>query len=173
MTALYEIAGEYQEVLRQFNEIDEDDEQRESEEFQQLATRLGSLADAADSKALACGAYFLNLKSDIEQLKEAAKRIKQRISVLENRHDWFREYLMDNMERLEISKISCPDFEISFSAKQTKTNCSLDIIDDMLVPRRYWKSDPYIDNAMLKQDLLNGLPVPGAQLKYSKSLKIK
>jgi len=99
---LYQIGDQLKE-LEKIEDIDEET----------LADTLESLTAEFGDKSLSVASFFLNLESDITQLKEAEKSIAVRRKAIENKSKSLRHYLLSNMQRLEMSEISCPEFKIT------------------------------------------------------------
>ena len=57
-------------------------------------------------------AFILNQESEIEQLKQAEKRIADRRKSLENAKERMREYLLANMMDNRIFEIECPEWKV-------------------------------------------------------------
>jgi len=108
---LYEIGDKFKE-LEALEDIDQET----------LNDTLESLTAEFEDKSLSVVSYFLNLDSDIAQLKEAEKRIADRRKAIENRSKSLKDYLLSNMQRLEISEISCPEFKITIRKPQKVVN---------------------------------------------------
>lgn len=154
---LYEISDQFKE-LEKLEDIDQEI----------LSDTLESLTADFNDKSLSVASYFLNLDSDIVQLKEAEKRIADRRKAIENRSKSLKDYLLSNMERLEMTEISCPEFKITIRKPQKVVN----ITNDSLIGEKYHKVIPEswsADKMEIKQALKNGEVIRGAELVDGKS----
>lgn len=158
---LYEISDQFKE-LEKLEDIDSET----------LADTLESLTAEFSDKSLSVAAYFLNLDSDITQLKEAEKRIADRRKTAENNSKSLKEYLLLNMQRLEISEISCPEFKITLRKPQKVVEIlDVDMLDGCYTNRKVTVS---ADKMAIKKVLKSGENIVGAKLVDGKvSLIIK
>lgn len=90
---------------------------------------------------------------------------------LEKRIKYLIEYLQSNMERCAISEIKSPYFVI----KLKKCPISTEILDENSIPNDYKKVKEVvtIDKLKLKDEMLAGVVIPGAQLKQNNRLEIR
>ncbi len=158
---LYEISDQFKE-LEKLEDIDQET----------LNDTLESLTAEFQDKGVSVASYFLNLDSDIAQLKKAEKRIAIRRKLIEKKSDSLKLYLTSNMQRLEISKIECPEFSISLR----KSLSVLIVEDQSLIPDEFItiKTTVSVDKNEIKRRIKNGETVDGVYLKDGKqSLIIK
>lgn len=119
---------------------------------------------------VARGALAHNQAIDAEIARLTALKAKR-----ENIAVGVRKYLMDNMIRTGISKITCQLFAISLQNNPPST----DVYDPLSLPSSYMRfpiPKPPVaapDKAAIKADLLAGVDVPGAKLVQSQRLVIK
>ena len=148
---LYEISDQFKELER-LGDIDQE----------VLSDTLESLTAEFNDKSVSVAAYFLNLDSDIAQLKEAEKRIADRRKTKENRSKALKDYLLSNMQRLDISEISCPEFSI----KRRKPQQVVSIINEDALSREFKKAVTTIspDKKLIKEYLKRGEAISGAEL---------
>jgi len=161
---LYQMTGNYQQALSELSESELDAET--------IADTLEGLEGEIMDKSKNVAAYFLNLDSDIEQLKEAEAKIKARRITAENHAKRLKDYLLDNMITNEISKIECPEFKITIR----KAVASVEVIDQDLIDPEYikTKTTESVDKVSLKKALKAGENINGARLSYGNpSLSIK
>ena len=141
MTTLYEISDQYNSALEEMTgqEIDQ----------QTIDDTMEGLEGELNVKAKNVGAYYLNLVSDGDQIKQSIKNMQARLKQIESKADYFKEYLRSNMERTGIKKIECPQFKISLR----KPSLVCNIINDELVPKQFKEKivTTKIDKAGLKK----------------------
>lgn len=107
-----------------------------------------------------------------EAIKNEIDRLTAMKKTVDNRIDKFKEYVKENMERLDISKIDTELGTLSVS----KNPISVEIYDEALITDEYRKErvTVAIDKTAIKNDLKAGKKVEGARLIEDKtSLRIK
>lgn len=161
---MYEIAAEYEKAFAEMVDA-------ETGEIDEKAMQvMDSLNVDLKEKGLAVAAYIRNHDADVEALKSEEQRLATRRKQLESRMEWLKGYLLENMERCEISEIKSPYFTI----KTQKCPPSVVMSDEKLLPQKYIrvKETVSVDRTMIRKDIVSGTEVPGAFLKYGKSLRI-
>lgn len=169
MTALFNISNEYLKLAETLADGDFD-----------LATiddtiEASGLVDDFTDKAqalefVARGALAHHPAIDAEIARLTALRAKR-----DGVAAGVRKYLLDNMQRTGISKITCPLFLISIANNPPST----DVYDPLSLPAKYMRTlepKPPIaspDKSLIKADLQSGVEVPGAKLVQSQRLVIK
>lgn len=161
---LYQIADKHQEALNFMLENDVD--------YQTIADTLESIEGELTAKGQSVAALFLNLDAQIDAMKSAENKMSERRKRLEKKSDDMKQYLLVNMERCGINKITAPEFEV----KLRKCPPSVDDNINMdLLPKQYTKevTETKVLKDLIKKDLLAGIPVAGAKLiTDKKTLKI-
>jgi len=153
---LYEISDQFKE-LEKLEDID----------AETLADTLESLTAEFSDKSLSVASYFMNLESDITQLKEAEKRITERRKAIENKSKSLKHYLLSNMQRLEMTEISCPEFKITIRKPQKIVEVTdLDGLSDLF---KNTKTTVSADKAKIKAYLKEGGGLLNARLVDGKS----
>lgn len=160
---LYEIAKEYEEILD--NLYDE-----EGNVNDQALARLEQNELALEKKAIAVASYIQNMKAEQEAIAAAKKAMAEREKRYKKRIDDLESYLLHNMERRSINKITCPYFEV----KIKKCPPSVDIIDESILPEEYKRTKIEVlpDKLKMLQEMKVGVLIPGACLKTNLSLSI-
>lgn len=169
MTALYAITGQYLALAHQLENLDMDaqtvadtiDASGIADEFADKAQAILHIAGEAEK-------YSPMIDLEIERL-QALKAQRAKLA------QGLRDYLMSNMERSGIEKITCPLFAISLRRNPP----AVVIADSAALPTAYWRTpEPKLpvaapDKAAIKEALQAGLSVPGAHLTQSLKLVIK
>jgi Gp157 protein len=161
---LFEIAREYEEIL--------DDLYDENGEVNQEALiRLEQNELDMQKKAIAIASYIKNMDAEREAIDSAKKAMIDREKRYKKRIDELEGYLLTNMQQRQINKITCPYFEIRLK----KCPVSVDVIDATQLPPNYTriKTEILPDKINIKNDMLNGVIVPGCVLKTNLRLEIK
>ena len=139
---------------------------------QTISDTMEGLEGEIAEKSKNVAAYFLNLDSDIEQLKEVEAKIKARRVSKEKHSQRLKDYLRENMIANEICKIECPEFKITIR----KAVASVEVIDQDSINSEFIKTKvtESVDKAAIKKALKAGMNVTGARLSYGNpSLTIK
>lgn len=162
--SLYQICNDYLSACANLLDNEEADSQT-------IADTLEGLKGTTEVKMQNIAAFFLNINSDVDSIKEAAKKMLKRAEILKNKSERIQKYLFDNMVRTGINKITCEYFNISIKDNPP----SLIIDDEKSIPKIYFTVETVeiLDKAALKHDLKNGEIIKGAHLEIKKRLDIK
>jgi hypothetical protein len=164
-TSLYEIASEYQSMVNRLMDLDLDE--------QTIADTIEAESGALEAKAVNVAMFIRNIEASADQIKLAEKAMAERRKSLENKADSIRQYLFENMKRVNVTKIECPYFALTIKKNPAKL-----IIDDAgAIPCELYiypeAPAPYPDNAKIKDMLKAGEVVNGARLQQDERLEIK
>lgn len=161
---LYELASEFRATADQLSDMDLPDEV--------IADTLEAVALPVEQKATSVAAFIRNLEAAADQIKQAEQAMSARRKAIENRAARVKDYLLENMQRCEITKIESPFFKISL-----RDNPPAVVIDDETkIPVDYMREIPATyqpDKASMKSAMLDGYEVPGAHLERKKRVEIK
>lgn len=127
----------------------------------------GELVDKGKNVA----AFIKNMEADVQAIKEAAKAMRDRATVLERRSNYLKLLLLNTMRQHEINEISCPWFVI----KPKKNPPAVTITDADAISKKYLKEvvDYKIDKKLIAADLKLGASVIGAEFTQGWRLDIK
>lgn len=147
---LYELTG----ALADLSSMDQDDEA--------VLTTLESIQGDFKEKAVAILSLTSNFESDVAAIDSEIKRLQERKSVITNRKQSLRDYLLRNMEASGITKIDCP----LFTATIRKGLESVQIDDESKIPDEFVKVEVVTksDKTAIKKALQAGQDVNGALL---------
>jgi predicted nuclease with TOPRIM domain len=163
MTRLYELSDQYQFLLTDlYNE-------ETGEVDETVLAKLNEISDTAENKCINITRLFKELQIDLKGVSDERKRLAKKESSLKKKVDELKDYLLENMERCEIKKISCPQFVISLQNNPPKT----DPYDETLIPDEYKKITIEFDLTKMRQEMMNGVVIPGARLVQSNSVRIR
>jgi hypothetical protein len=166
MTALYKIANEYQAL---FDLLDEDDQVLEK---LHVIEKLDQVKDVLENKAIAIASYIKNLDAELNAVDAAKKEMAARAERVNNKMDFLKRYLKENMELCGITEISrSPHFVI----KLKKCPESVEVYAEDQIPDEYRKvkTSISIDKVKIKEEIHLGVIVPGATLKQNLRVEIK
>ncbi len=132
---------------------------------------LEALSGELEDKAINVAKFFRNMEAAAEAIKSAEADMAKRRKTLENRVQWLKNYIKENMEVCGISDIECPHFKISVQKNPAVVN----ILDENAIPAQFkeqvtsWK----IDKAAIKEAIKSGSVVPGTELVNGTRLAVK
>lgn len=149
-------------------------EKAENQELTQeeIAEQGNDLALALQNKSTNIIAYSKQLDLTSEAIKAEIERLTALKKVVDNRNDKFKEYVKENMQRLDLQKIETSLGTIAVA----KNPASVEIYDETLITDEYMKEKVTVtvDKTAIKEALKNGKKVLGARLVEDKtSLRIK
>lgn len=150
------------ENLKQLNQMIED-----GVEPEQLQDAFNDLEEAFEDKAKNVLYVLKNMASNIDQLKEAEKQLKEKRGVIERQLSGLKDYLLMNMQEFGLSKVDNGVFKASL----VKPKPMLNLNDESLVPDEYKqeKITVSVDKKQLLADLKDGKEVEGASIGESKA----
>lgn len=165
MTDLYKLNGQFKELAALAENADED-----------LAVAvhdtMGAIQAEFNDKALAVSHVILNFDSDVAAIDGEIDRLQERKRLITNRQKQIKDYLRDNMEAANITKISCPLFTISLA----KGRESVVVDDESALPDELMRIKTEIspDKTAIAARLKAGETVPGTRLERGQSsIRIK
>lgn len=148
-------------ISQQFLSIQELAENDESM-IEAVADTMEGIAADFEQKGQAVVVIFRGMEADIDAIDSEMKRLSEKKKAIQNRVEWLRNYLRDNMAATGITKISCPLFNITLSeaAKQ------VEVFDESALPDDYVTVKTVLspDKRKLLADLKEGVEIPGAML---------
>ncbi len=161
---LYQISQEYEQIL---DELYDD----EGNVNQTALIKLEENGVAMEKKAIAIASYIKNLEAEREAIKQAKQQMAEREKRNKKREDELTGYLLSNMERRGITKVSCPYFNI----KLKKCPPSVQIQDETQLPEEYirTKIEKSPDKIKMLQEMKVGVIIPGACLQQNMTLEIR
>ena len=160
---LFEITKEYEEIID--NLYDE-----EGNVNAQALEKLEQNEVAMEKKVIAVASYIKNMEAEQTAISEAKKAMAEREKRFKKRIENMEEYLMINMRRCEIKKISCAFFDIKL-----KESTSVNVHDESLLADEYkrTKIETVPDKAKMLMEMRNGVVIPGASLATNYYVEIR
>lgn len=158
---IFELTDNYKQVYDLISE--QGDEQA-------LIDTLASINDALEDKADGYASVIKSLQADNSAIDEEIKRLKQRKTSNENGVKRLKDNLKESMELTGKEK-----FKTAFNSFSISKNApSKEVLDEKLIPKDYWISQaPKINSKLLLDDLKAGKEVPGAEIKQTRSLRVR
>lgn len=165
MNSLYTITNNFVELMEKVSE---------GEITEEEYNRLGEeLAIELKNKSVNIIAYMRNQESFVDAVKAEEKRLKEMREKTENRIEKFKQYVKDNMEKLNLQEVPT---ELG-SLKITKNPMSVEIENEYEIPNEFKQEVITVkpDKTAIKEYFKKtGKVVPGVRIIDDKtSLRIK
>ena len=163
--SLYELSSTYLQALETFTDPDAD------LPAEVITDTLEALSGEWEDKAINVVKFIRNLETTGQAIKQAEQAMAHRRKILEQRAQWMKTYVKENMEACGIKRIESPWFVLAVQ----KNPASVRINDEQKIPDDYIneKTIISIDKAALKVALKSGQVVPGAEWVNGTRLAIK
>ena len=158
MASLYEMTQQVKELydLLQSDEID-------SETFADTFEAM-----SADKIEGYCQ-IIRQLSADEDMFKAEIDRLSKRKKVCKNAQARLKQRLMDYLTTADVDRIKAGTFTVSISSTP-----SVNITDEEKIPNEYRIAQPYkIDKNAIKTALRTDITVPGAEIVYTKGVRIR
>lgn len=163
--ALYELTGEYLQALERLTDLDVPEEA--------IKDTLEGLQGELKDKMAAVNMMARNFEALAMQIKIAENNMAARRQALDKRAVKLREYLLENMQKAQITKIEHPYFTMTVK----KNPPAVIVFDSAAIPEAYLRMPPVPlpepDKTLIKADLVAGKDVPGCRLEQKERLEVK
>lgn len=161
---IYHVKTEYLSILDELNSID-------GLTPEIIKDTLAPYKIPIEEEILLVSANTKSLEILNDGIKKCISDMRERLNKAEQKIIRNKNYILDLLGVLKKKNIDFPEFSVSMR----KNGPSVNIIDQSIIPDEYSnaKTTWSIDKASILKDLKNGLEVPGATLKNSKSLLIQ
>ncbi len=128
---------------------------------------LEGLDGEIDDKIISVAKMIVMLDHDAEGIKAVAKKQSERAKALEQKASWLRDYLKDNMLRIDHTKVENSEI----SVKLATTPPSVKVIDESLIPTEFMRTKTEVlpDKTAIKA--AGGCP--GAIIESGMAVRIK
>jgi len=161
-TSLYQISQEYIAGFLALSDMELDE--------QTFLDTIDGMTGEFEGKAVNVAKFFGNLDAEASAIKEAESLMARRRRAIESKSARLKEYLKVNMIDTNITKISCPFFEIAIQKAADKVVIASE--SDLPVYFMRVKTTTEPDKIAIKAALKHG-DVPGAYLEHNFTLRIK
>lgn len=160
MSTLYELSANYEFLVRNAAEIDEE----------LLKDTLESIDEDIELKADNYARVLVELDGQINTLKAEENRLSDKRKAIENNVKRMKQNLEESMRLTGKTKLKT-DF---FSFNIQKNPISVNVIDESLIDESYFVEQPKkLDKKQLKEDLKMGANILGAELIQTEGLRIR
>jgi hypothetical protein len=162
MEALYEITDDYLDVMHMDVETEDD--------LAALNALLDEIGGRFEEKAKRVALYRRTLEGEAAAIKAEEERLYGRRKALDRKAEGLKVYLATQMHMAGIPRIDSDLVTLVFQKNPPAVNIvdRTAILDIYLIPQ-----EPTVNKKMIAEILKSGMPVPGAELVQSESLRIK
>jgi hypothetical protein len=160
---LYELTDSFKKI---FDMIDE------NEPDEALKMALAEIGGAIEVKADGMAKLIKSLDYDVDIYKAEEKRLADRRRAIENKRNWFKNYLKEQMEKVGKDKIKLPTITLALQSSPPAVN----ITDNTAIPAKYITIIPELhipDKKAILEALKAGQDVPGTEMTQGKHLRIR
>lgn len=160
MTSLWQLSNDYQRLLMK--------DEFTSEDLAAIDAQHGFLED----KAISCACVINELKSKLFLTQEAIKIAEDKKHRIQANIDSLEEYVLDSLVKNNIEII---DKHPLFDVRVRYNRAAVEDYEPQEIPSEYWikKESISLDKKHIKEDISNGVVVPGARLVKKAVLKIE
>lgn len=158
---LYEINDSYYKWLEKVQE-------NEGELTPEMLTEIDCIERNFEEKGEAYAVLIKTLNAEAELFKAEKDRLAERQKQKENLAERLKERLAESMRILEKDKFETTKCKVSF-----RTSTAVNILDEALLPKKFFKIVKTPSKADIKEALKSGLKVKGAELVENKNIQIK
>ena len=163
MFKLYELTEMYENIWKLIGDEDVD--------IESLEIALLNIEDNIEAKAENTAKLIKSIDGDVIALKEEEKRLASRRRALENKQTNIKSYLENQLLIMGVDKVKTALFTVALQNNPP----SVVFTDEDLIPGIYKKEVTTI--TIPKKEILDaiksGIEVPGAEIKQTKSLRIR
>ena len=136
-----------------------------------LEKALEQIEDNIELKAESMAKLIKGIDGEVTVLKEEENRLAKRRKALENKQSNIKLYLEEQLKFIGLDKVKTPLFTVALQNNPPSVN----ILNEDLIPEQYKKT--ITTTSIVKKDILDALKegqvIEGAELKQSKSLRIR
>lgn len=164
--ALYKLNDEYFKVLSEIESDEETGEILNEDKLHELLDLKQNINEKLENISL----YIKNLDAENEAIDNEINNLSKRKKQKQNKSDWFKRYLIEQMQRL-----GQKDFETAKTRLRVSTRPKTLIDDESLIPKEYFneKTTYTVSLSRIKEAIENGETVAGARLIDNPSINIK
>ena len=163
---LYQLSRDYLHLMNQI-------EDQEGEIFDDQYELMQVLKDEGAEKIESLAKMVLNLKAEAGTRTEESKRQMAIVSGLKSRAFYLEGYILSEMKRLDLQEAKGD----TLTVKRPKPRASVSVVRVESVPADYMREIPAKFEPDKKKMLdffkESGNPVPGTEIAYNESIKIK
>jgi hypothetical protein len=167
--SLYHLSEQYETLFNQLYDHET------GEVNQEIEAQVNALLPQLEAKCIAVGNWIKKLESEKREIEFMKDEIQKREEAYSKAVTKWQDYLKTNMEKNNMTKISCPYFTL----KIKKNPLSTDIYDEFQLPSKFMRTKEIVkvemkpDKEAIKAEVLKtGVQVPGAIVAHKTKLEM-
>lgn len=162
---LYEIAGDLQNAIFQYNTVESD------EDLQRVEEVLNALSMKFEEKCVGVAHYILTLRGETDVIDKEIARLEAMKKAKKAEVEWLERYLMGNMQQLETTDVRGDTVRIRLKLNPPSVN----ITDPDAIPAKFCTEKVTVapSKTLIKEAIEAGEAVPGATIERKRKLEIK
>jgi hypothetical protein len=161
--SLYAIREDYEQLIEQAMAEAAENEGVISDA---LAEALEEVSESLESKIINCGHAYKNRLAEAEAISAEVKRLQARAKAANGAAEWLKRYIERNATAG--TKFNYTTISIGWRKSQETV-----ISDEALIPQEYCKIKVEPSKSLIKEAIVKGIDVPGAQVVEKINIQIK
>lgn len=155
------------ELTQNWNEVVEIAEQLDAET---LKDTLDSINEAIDVKVENTAYVIKTLEANVDAYASEIKRMQAAKSAMENNIKNLKLYIQESMEKVGLDKVEGKLIKVAIQNNKQSVN----VLDEKKIPLDYFtEQEPKLDKATLLESLKDGKEIEGAEIKQTRSIRIR
>lgn len=160
MAVLYKLAADYNHVIDLADQLDEGT----------LKDTLDSIEEVFDDKVENIAKAIKEIEGQAEMIKAEKDRLAKREQTMRNNAKSMKRYMQDQMEAVGKRKVQGKLLTVAIQRNAS----SIRIESEENIPKEYYVPQPdKLDKTHLKQELKQGVEIPGVELVQTESVRIR
>lgn len=129
--------------------------------------KVDALQEKADDKIVATSLYIKELQAKAEALGAHLADVAARKKAYERKAEGLKSYVLQNMKRLDKSKVESPEIRVSLRKTEKLA------VDESVLPETYFRITKTPNRSAIRERIKEGDFVPGCELFSDWSLVLK
>ena len=163
MASLYEMTKQFEELNSKIEdgEIPED----------AIGDTLDAMGLTIKQKSTDVSAFILNTESDIKEMQDAVKKIQKRIKSKQNKMEFLKNYLLENMIKAGIQELECPEWKVKIGKNPPSVELhedAVELLDEKYITEKTTRTP---NKKEIKKAIQQGEKISGAALVSKPNLR--
>ena len=161
---LYELSNRYLQILNSLEDMDNLPDE--------VKIELDSIEESSEEKIKNYVKIIKILGHEINVIEEEYKKLAKKKKSLEKKIEYLKDRVLESMEIMGKSKIeNKPYFNVNLKQGQWKVDVRPE--DEEKIPVDYKKISVTLDRMKMREEMLEGVVIPGAKLIQEKYVEIR
>lgn len=145
-------------------------EESEGELTPEIEQALSLTQDEFNEKALSYALVVKHFDDETDIINKEIERLSAKLAQAKKKKEVFKQTLSDAMQQFGVNELNTATLKLSFRKSE-----SIEFVDESKIPFSYVEEKVVktISKTKIKQDIKQGLDVPGAKLVVNQNLQIK